>query len=79
MTRKIKYLHVNSFSSHWKRAVDIKGNYAIFLQPCSSAGKEAICNAGDSGSVPGLGRFPGEGIDTHSSIHGLPGGLDIYS
>ena len=59
--------------------MDIKGDYAIFLQPCSSAGKEAICNAGDSGSVPGLGRFPGEGIDNHSSIHGLPGGLDIYS
>ena len=59
--------------------MDIKGNYAIFLQPGSSAGKEATCNAGDPGSVPELGRFPGEGIDTHSSIHGLPGGLDIYS
>ena len=24
--------------------------------PCSSAGKESTCNAGDPGSVPGLGR-----------------------
>ena len=46
--------------------------------PGDSDGKGSACNAGDPGSVPGLGRFPGEGIDTHSSIHGLPGGLDIY-
>ena len=25
------------------------------------SGKESACNAGDSGSIPGLGRFPGEG------------------
>ena len=29
--------------------------------PGSSAAKESSCNAGDPGSVPGLGRFPGEG------------------
>ena len=29
--------------------------------PCASAGKESTCNAGDLGSVPGLGRSPGEG------------------
>ena len=28
----------------------------------SSAGKESACNAGDSSSIPGLGRSPGEGI-----------------
>jgi len=27
------------------------------------SGKESICNAGDTGSVPGLGRSPGEGND----------------
>ena len=27
--------------------------------PCDSAGKESACNAGDPGSVPGLGRAPG--------------------
>ena len=26
-----------------------------------SAGKESACNAGDLGSIPGLGRSPGEG------------------
>ena len=30
--------------------------------PGSSAGKESACSAGDSGSLPGSGRFPGEGI-----------------
>ena len=30
--------------------------------PGSSAGKEIACNAGDLGSIPGLGRSTGEGI-----------------
>ena len=32
--------------------------------PDGSAGKESTCNTGDTvdmGSIPGLGRFPGEG------------------
>ena len=29
--------------------------------PGGSDGKESTCNAGDLGSVPGLGRSPGEG------------------
>ena len=28
---------------------------------CSSVGKESACSAGDLGSIPGLGRSPGEG------------------
>ena len=30
--------------------------------PCSPAGKELACNAGDPGLIPQLGRSPGEGI-----------------
>ena len=30
--------------------------------PGRSAGKESTCNAGDPGSIPGWGRFSGEGI-----------------
>ena len=30
--------------------------------PDSSVGKEPACNEGDPGSIPGLGRSPGEGI-----------------
>ena len=29
--------------------------------PCGLADKESTCNAGDLGSIPGLGRSPGEG------------------
>ena len=29
---------------------------------CSSDGKESACNAGDLGSIPGLGRSLGEGV-----------------
>ena len=31
--------------------------------PCSSVGKESACSAGDMGSIPELGRSPGEGND----------------
>ena len=33
---------------------------ATLWYPCGSAGKESACNAGDLGSIPGLGRSPGE-------------------
>ena len=29
--------------------------------PRSPVGEESVCNAGDLGSIPGLGRSPGEG------------------
>ena len=31
--------------------------------PGGSDGKESVCNAGDPGSIPGLGRAPGGGND----------------
>ena len=39
-----------------------KDKYHILMGfPCSSAGKEFACGAGDLGSILGLGRSPGEG------------------
>ena len=38
-----------SFSTHWGF-------------PCGLDGKESACNAGDPGSIPGSGRYTGEGI-----------------
>ena len=35
-----------------------------------SDGKESTCNAGDLGSIPGLGRSPGEGHGNLLSPHG---------
>ena len=38
------------------------GNVYVGASLSSSAGKESACNGGDPGLIPGLGRFPGEGI-----------------
>ena len=38
---------------------DVKLQYCTF--PGSSAGKESACSMGDLGSIPLLGRSPGEG------------------
>ena len=35
--------------------------------PGGSDGKEAACNVGDLGLIPGSGRSPGKGSATHSS------------
>ena len=42
--------------------LDLIGLIKIFRGfPCSSVSKESACSAGDPGSIPGLGRSPGEG------------------
>ena len=43
-----------------KNNLSLPSLYMGFLG--SSAGKEFCCNAGDPGSIPGLGSSPGEGI-----------------
>ena len=44
--------------------------------PDSSAGKESACNAGDLGSIPGLGRSPGEGKVYPLQYSGLENSVD---
>ena len=44
--------------------------------PCASVGKESACSAGDLGSVPGLGRFPGEGKGYLLQYSGLENAMD---
>ena len=41
-----------------------------------SDGKEFTCNGGDLGSVPGLGRFPGEGKGYPLQNSGLENSMD---
>ena len=43
---------------------------------CGSADKEYACNAGDLGSIPGLGRSPGEGKDYPLQYSGLENSMD---
>ena len=44
--------------------------------PGDSAGKESACNAGDLGSIPGLGRSLGEGNGYPLQYSGLEISLD---
>ena len=44
--------------------------------PCGSAGKESACNVGDLGSIPGLGRSPGEGKGYPLQYSGLENSMD---
>ena len=49
----------------------------VFLGfPCGSAGKESTCNVGDLGSIPGLGRSPGEGKGYPLQYSGLENSTD---
>ena len=42
----------------------------------SSVGKESACNSGDLGSIPGLGRSPGEGKTYPFQYSGLENSMD---
>ena len=44
--------------------------------PCGSARKESTCNAGDLGSIPRLGRSPGEGKDYPLQYSGLENSME---
>ena len=53
----------------------------VYLQiykgfPCGSTGKESGCNAGDLGSIPRLGRSPGEGKGYPLQYSGLENSMD---
>ena len=52
---------------------EIVGSYDF---PDSSVGKESACNTGDLGSVPGLGRSPGEGKGYPLQYSGLENFMD---
>ena len=56
----------------------VKPNEATFRRgfPGSPAGKESTCNAGDLGSIPGLGRSPGEGKGYPLQYSGLENSTD---
>ena len=46
--------------------------------PCGSAGKESTRNARDLGSIPGLGRFPGEGKGYPLQCSGMENSMDVH-
>ena len=49
----------------------------VFLGfPSGSTGKESACNAGDLGSISGLGRYPAEGKGYPLQYSGLDNSMD---
>ena len=50
--------------------------YATVSSTSSSDSKASTCNAGDLGSIPGLGRSPGEGKGYPLQYSGLDDSLD---
>ena len=63
--RSIFLLVTVSFTGFWVAIIIYVGF------PGCSAGKEYTCNAGDSGSIPGSGRSPGDGNDYPLQYSGL--------
>ena len=59
----------------WK-LLESKNNSFADGSPGGSAGKESACNAGDLGSIPGLGRSPGEGKGYPLQYSGLENFMD---
>ena len=52
--------------------------YVMYVMgfPGGSESKESACNAGDLGSIPGLGRFPGKGNSYSLQYSGLENSMD---
>ena len=63
-------------SQDFKPVLYMAGNGGQRVFPCGSAGKEYTCNVGDLGSIPGLGRFPGEGKGYRPQYSGLENSTD---
>ena len=63
-------------SQDFKPVLYMAGNGGRGVFPCGSAGKEYTCNVGDLGSIPGLGRSPGEGKGYPLQYSGLENSMD---
>ena len=50
--------------------------YLVCVFPCVSNSKESACNMGNLGSIPGLGRSPGEGNSYPLQYSGLENSMD---
>ena len=75
------YLYLPGFVYHLLVAFGTSNAFSVGLYkqqgvPDSSVGKESTCNAGDPGSIPGLGRSSGEGKGYPLQYSGLENSMD---
>ena len=59
-----------------ERKLGIEFSFCKLGFPCGSAGKDSACSEGDLGSIPGLGRSPGEGKGYPLQYSGLENPMD---
>ena len=64
---------VSTFLSHWH---DPTCKFSFTKYAVCSAGKESVCNVEDLGSIPGLGRSPGEGKGYQLQYSGLENSME---
>ena len=67
-------LNIWKFTFHILLKLGLENFEHYFGFPCGSAGKESAHKAGDLGSIPVLGRSPGEGISI--PVSGLGNSMD---
>ena len=70
---RLKRLSSSSSSSSPTLGLCIRGTMGF---PGGSAGKESACNVGNLGSIPGMGRSPGEGKSYPLQYSGLENSMD---
>ena len=66
---------MSSFKTHIQ-IINPFTTIVLFGLSCGSAAKESTCNVGDLGSIPGLGRSPGEGKGYPLQYSGLENSMD---
>ena len=73
---KLPEMEVRSLGWEYPLEKEMATHSSILGLPCGSAGKESACNMGDLGSVPGLGRCPGEWKGYPLQCSGLENPMD---
>ena len=75
----VQYSGLENSMDHTVHGVTKSGrNFSVLCLgfPSGSVGKESACKAGDLGSIPGLGRSPGEGKGFLLQYSGLENSMD---
>ena len=66
-----------SRQEYWSRLpFPTPGDHSVGAFPSDSAGKESACSAGDLGSIPGMGRSPGDEKGYPLQYSGLENSMD---
>ena len=68
-------LHPRSKTGPGRSVLVLGGRFGLTFT-IGSDGEESVCSAGDPGSIPALGRSPGEGNSSPPQYSGLENSMD---